>query len=138
MPQVGAHGLDIPNHFPAIPNRFLIGFDTRNSFCGFVPVVSPNKVIYRRDVLFAEEYLPYRHGREMLGAKFDQWVRPEIGELSRSHLREAVRVDLTLDGWDDGSLAVAATNLSADPTTWMDLSGGRNGFRLSKLHQKER
>ena len=87
---------------------------------------SNKQIIYRRDVLFAEEYLPYRHGREMLGAKFDQWVRPEIGQLSRSHLREAVRVDLTLDGWDDGSLAVAATNLSADPTTWMDLSGGVN------------
>jgi hypothetical protein len=87
---------------------------------------SNKEIIYRRDVLFAEECLPHRHGREMLGAKFDQWVRPKIGELSRSHLREAARVDLTLDGWDDGSLAVAATNLSADPTTWMDLSGGVN------------
>ena len=37
-----------------------------------------------------------------------------------------MRVDLALDGWDDGSLAVAATNLSADPSTWMDLSGGVN------------
>jgi hypothetical protein len=87
---------------------------------------SNKQIIFRRDVLFAEDYLPYRHGREMLGAKFDHWVLPEIGELSRSHLRESVRVDLTLDGWDDGSLAVAATNLSADPSTWMDLSGGAN------------
>jgi hypothetical protein len=27
-----------------------------------------------------------------------------------------------LDGWDDGSLAVAATNLAHDPTTWMSLT----------------
>ena len=81
--------------------------------------------IFRRDVLFAEDYMPFRESRQQLSNfKQDHWVRPGVGVLSRSVLKEAtVDVSKSLDGWDDASLTMAATNLAREPMSWMNLSG---------------
>jgi hypothetical protein len=52
-------------------------------------VPSSQQIIFRRDVLFAEDYMPFREGRGVLSAlKEDHWIRPGVGVLSRSILRE--------------------------------------------------
>ena len=65
------------------------------------------QIVHRRDVLFAEDYLPYREGRQLLtNVKQDHWLRPGVGMSSRSRSREDEGSCRSLDGWDDGSLAV--------------------------------
>ena len=90
----------------------------------FIP--HSRQIIYRRDVLFAEDYMPFREGRGMMTTvNHDHWIRPGVGVLTRSVLREATCSDgVSLDGLDDHSLALAATNLANEPTSWMKLSSG--------------
>jgi hypothetical protein len=94
------------------------------------------QVIYRRGVLFAEDYMPFREGRGMLSTvKDDHWIRPGVGALTRSVLREATCDEsLGLNGVDDKSLVYAATNLANEPTSWMQLSsGGDSAVRVDDV-----
>jgi hypothetical protein len=47
----------------------------------------PNKqIVHRRDVLFAEDYLPHREGRQLLtNVKQDHWLKREIGGAETRH-----------------------------------------------------
>jgi hypothetical protein len=89
-------------------------------------VLHSRQIIYRRDVLFAEDYMPFREGRGMMTTvNHDHWMGPGVGVLTRSVMREATCSDgVGLEGLDDHSLALAATNLANEPTSWMKLSSG--------------
>ena len=79
-----------------------------------------NEILFVRDCLIAEDYRPFAVSRKAMSLDHGHWLSRGIGVMTRSLLRENdPDSEFCLDGWDDGSLAIAAANLANDPSTFL-------------------